>query len=220
MTEQELHEKIVGQTAEKLKGELGDVSEFKKLDDEDWNELGAFFKEKGATAVVFAPDVIRTFIDFSKDVGFPFTRNAAERGGLETARYNTDTLLNILTNANVIEYVTVPAKQALDAKHTDDEDREFRANGRKRVKLYELDDEFRRKFTRLMKKAGVVKFEETDYDKTKEEQSMGKEKIENIDAIIERLNTKFESLNKKITESSDATAVGEAEAAGAEREVC
>lgn len=139
-----------GQTADKLRDELSDLPGFRRLNGKDWEEMGTFFKGRDATAVVFAPGVMRTFIKFAQKNKFPVSEKEAEKAGLSTQKYPADMMLGMLEGAGILVSVKVPARQALDAHITDRERSYFEQNPRKAVKLWQPDDDFVKAYAKLL----------------------------------------------------------------------
>lgn len=151
-----LHEAPTSKIGERLKLELGELPGFKDLSDDEWQELAQHFYEMNAKSVVNEPGILRAFMSLAQKQKFPFTERSAESLGFETQKFNAKSLLNMLVAAHILDYQLLPAGQARAAAHTDSEADDFVKDPRKKVKVYDLDDRFVRKFGPLLQKVGVV----------------------------------------------------------------
>jgi len=155
---------------------------FKKLDEFELRKFVEYFVENNAASVVFAPEVISTFVDFARNVGFPVTEGGAKKAGLRAPRYSTSTLLRALVGAHVLKITEVRAKDVLDTKRSWEEDLEFKENPDKPVAVYELDTEFKRQLGHVLRE---MKFREESISKPEIAERLREMQEENLKPSLE-----------------------------------
>lgn len=185
---------------------------FSKLEDRDVEDLVRYFVDQNAGSIVFAPDVLRSFIEFCRQTGFPSTYGGVEKGGLHSERYNTSTLLRVLIGAHVLTVTEVPAVDARDANHSSEEDTSFRENPKIKVDVYEYDQGFLKELGHVLRILGVK--EESIRHKTFLSQLNEKKEIEmkpthKYEALEQRLNSLLEVSEKKKDDKTDEEEPGD-----------
>lgn len=170
---------------------------FSDLEDKDVEDLVRYFVDQGAGSIVFAPDILNTFISFCKNIGFPATYGGVEKGGLHSDRYTTSTLLNVLVGAHVLTVTEVPGVDARDANHSSEEDTSFRANPKVAVDVYTYDKSFLDELRHVLRQLGV------------KEESIGKKSflqvIQEKKEIDMKPTYKYEELEKKLNHLLEVT---------------
>jgi len=141
-------------TGEKARSELEDLPKFRSLSEKDWIEFGRYFKNSGATAVVFAPDVLRTFVIFSQKGLFPTTLEGAKAKKFSTRRYNTPTLLGILEKSDMLERLSMTPSEAKKSATMGKDEKEA-VKGKRNVEVWTFTSEFMREGGALFKKLGL-----------------------------------------------------------------
>lgn len=150
-----LLEAINPKHVEALKHDLAGVHGLKDLEEKEWESLVSYFEKNGASSILFAPGVFETFLEFSRNTGFPVTFGGADKGGMNTERYSTAQLLRVLVGADVLTIIERSASDAIDVKHSSAEDKEFREDLKQAVDVYYLDSEFTRALAPILRKLEV-----------------------------------------------------------------